>query len=94
MTIESVQVRRVISRSQAILADCLAAELSRALVCCRIANRKGSAAEKLPYLVIAERTSEKFLRLYRQGKILKSKSILELMMHLEEALGGRFLDSR
>jgi hypothetical protein len=88
MTAQSVQVRRVISRSQAILAKCLTAELSRAIVCCRIAELKERGAEKLPYLIVAERTSSKFIKLYLQGKIGKSKSVLELMVRLEEALGG------
>ena len=80
-------------RSREILTDCLAAELSRALVCCRIAKRKGSAAEQLAYLIVAERTCEKVLKLHKQGKIVKSQSILELMMRLEEALSGRRLSS-
>ena len=88
MAAQSVQVREVISRSNAIVADCLAAELSRALVCCRIANGKDSVAEKLPYLIVAERTSPKFIKLHSQGKIARSESILKLMMRLEEALGG------
>jgi hypothetical protein len=88
MTAQSVQVREVISRSQAIMRECLLAELSRALAYCVIANRKHNAAEKLPYLIVAERTSFKFIRLHTHGKIAKSKSILKMMARLEEALGG------
>jgi hypothetical protein len=88
MTAQSLQARRVISHSQAILAECVMVELSRALTCCSIAEGKHVATEKLPYLLVAERTSAKFLKLHAQGKVVKSESILELMKRLEEALGG------
>jgi hypothetical protein len=91
MTNQSVQarlVREVISRSQAIVAQCLLAELFRAIAFCQIAKRKGSATEKLPYLMVAEATSAKFIKLHSQGKMVKSESILDLMAQLEEALGG------
>jgi hypothetical protein len=81
-----VQNRRVISRSKASVTEChLTAELSRALVCCSIAKWK---EDKLPYLIIAERTSAKFIKLHAQGEIVESESILKLMMLLEVALGG------
>ena len=86
MPSQSVQNRQVISRGRAILAECrLTAELSRALVCCSIANWRD---EKLPYLIIAERTSAKFIKLHAQGEIVESEFILKLMLLLEEALGG------
>jgi hypothetical protein len=81
-----VKNQQVISRSKAILTQCrLTAELSRALVCCSIARWK---EEKLSYLLIAERTSAKFIKLHAQGEIVESEFILKLMMLLEEALGG------
>ena len=89
MTAQSVHIRRVISRSHAILCECLILiELSRAIACCRIAEVKKSGDEKLPYLIIAERTSAKFPGLHSRRKIAKSKSIRKMMALLEEALGG------
>jgi len=49
---------------------------------------KKSGDEKLPYLIIAERTSAKFLSLHSRRKIAKSKYIPKMMALLEEALGG------
>ena len=54
-------------------------------MCCSIARWK---EEKLSYLLIAERTSAKFIKLHAQGEIVESEFILKLMMLLEEALGG------
>ena len=89
MTAQSVHIRRVISRSHAILCECLILiELSRAIACCRIAEVKKSGDEKLPYLIITERTSAKYLSLHSRRKIAKSKYIPKMMALLEEALGG------
>jgi hypothetical protein len=86
MASQSVKNGQVISRSTAILAECrLTAELSRALVCCSIARWKEN---KLAYLIIAERTSAKFIKLHAKGEIVESECILKLMMLLEKALGG------
>jgi hypothetical protein len=49
---------------------------------------KENGVDKLKYLILAERTSAKFIKLYSQGKLPRSESILELMVCLEEALGG------
>ena len=64
------------------------AELSRAIACCRIAKLKENGVDKLQYLILAEQTSAKFIKLYSQGKIPQSETILELMVCLEESLGG------
>jgi hypothetical protein len=85
---ESIQVQQVISRSNAILADSLRMELFRALICCSIANQKETGTEKLPYLIVAEQTSAKFVKLYAQKKMVRSRSVLRLMILLERALGG------
>src|SRR5215472_15922392 len=75
--------------SHAIRGECLILiELSRAIACCRIAKVKKSGDEKLPYLIIAERTSAKFLSLHSRRKIAKSNYIPKMMALLEEALGG------
>ena len=79
----------MISRGPAILNQSLLAELSKAIAYCQIAKRKGCGPDSLPYLLMAEATSAKFLKLHSQGKIVKSKAILQLMLRLEEALGGQ-----
>ena len=89
MTAQAKQVRQLISRSQAILFASLVAELSRAIVCCRIAKITRDAANGLRYLLVAEATSAKFMKLCSQGKVIESKTLLELMSLLEEELGGR-----
>jgi len=63
------------------------AELLVAIRCCRIAKLK-KHGEKLSYLIIAERTSAKFLKLHSQGRITESKSVRGMMALLEDALGG------
>ena len=78
----------MISHRKASSLQRLTAELSRAIACCRIAKLQESIAEKLSYLIVAERTSAKFIKLHLQGKIPQSQSIMELMVRLEEALGG------
>ena len=91
MTAQAKQVRQLISRSQATLFASLVAELSRAVVCCRIAKTKiaSDAANGLRYLLVAEPTSAKFMEVCSQGKVIESKTLLELMSLLEEELGGR-----
>ena len=89
MTAQAKQVRQLISRSQATLFASLVAELSRAIVCCRIAKIASDAANGLRYLLVAEATSAKFMKLCSQGKVIESKTLLELMSLLEEELGGR-----
>ena len=89
MSVQAEQVRQLISRSQATLFSSLVVELSRAIVCCRIAKRASDAAQRLRYLWIAEATSAKFMKLCLQGKVIESKALLELMSLLEEELGGR-----
>ena len=89
MSIQAEQVRQLISRSRAILFGCLTAELCRAISCCRVAKRTSEEANRLRYLMVAEATSAKFMKLRSQGKIGESKTILGLMSVLEEELGGR-----
>jgi hypothetical protein len=89
MNAQAEQVRQVISRSQAILAASLEAELSWAIACCKIARATSDAALSLSYILVAEATSAKFMKLRAQGKILESTTILGLMSLLEEGLGGR-----
>jgi hypothetical protein len=86
---QAEQVRQLISRSQAILVTSLIAELSRAIACCEIAKITSEAANSLRYLLVAEATSARFMRLRSQGKIVESTTILRLMSLLEEGLGGR-----
>ena len=88
MTIEARQVQEVIFRSRAVLAQCMVAELSRAIRCCRIAKLKGCEFDSLPYLMVAEATSARFKKLHLQGKILESEYVLDLMGQLEEELGA------
>ena len=82
------QVRQLISRSQAILLRSLIAELFRAVTCCTIAKLKDEK-DSLRYLMVAEATSAKFMKLRSQGRIAESKTILGAMSLLEEELGGR-----
>jgi hypothetical protein len=89
MNDQAVEVRQLLSRSQAILFASLVAELSRAIACCRIAKTTSDAANSLRYLLVAETTSAKFMRLRSQRKIVVSATILRLMSLLEEGLGGR-----
>jgi hypothetical protein len=89
MNAQAVEVRQLLSRSQAILFASLVAELSRAIACCRIAKTTSDAANSLRYLLVAETTSAKFMRLRSQRKIVVSATILRLMSLLEEGLGGR-----
>ena len=89
MNSQAEQVRQLILRSQAILVASLAAELSRAIACCRVAKNSSDAANSLRYLLVAESTSAKFMRLRSQRKIVVSATILRLMSLLEEGLGGR-----
>ena len=94
MSIQAEQVRRLITRSHAILFGSLKAELSRAIACCRVAKTTSDAAERFRYLLVAEATSAKFIKLLSQGKIGKSKTILRLMSLLEKELGGRLYIAR
>jgi len=64
-------------------------ELARGIACCRIAKKTSDDANILRYLLVAEATSAKFMKLRSQGKIGESKTILGLMSLLEEELGGR-----
>ena len=89
MTAQAKHVRQLISRSQATLFSSLVVELSRAIACCRIAKTASDAANRLRYLLVAEATSAKFMKLCSQGKVIESKTVLELMSLLEEELGGR-----
>ena len=86
------QVRQLISRSQAILFASLQAELWRAILHCRIAKFTSDDAKRLSYVVVAEQTSAKFMKLRSHGKIVRSKPILNLMACLEEELGGQLYD--
>jgi len=87
MTTQILQVQQVISRSRAILVQCMITELLRAIVCCDIAKRKQCGGDALDYVMIAEATSARYKTLHLQGKIF-SKYILALMARLEEELGG------
>ena len=89
MKAQAKQVRQLISRSQAIQVASLVAELSRAIACCKIATITSDAEKGLCYLLVAEATSAKFMRLRSQGKFVESTAIEQLMFLLEEGLGGR-----
>jgi len=89
MTAQAKQVRQLISRSKATLFTSLVAELSRAIVCCRIAKTASDAGTSLQYVLVAEATSAKFLKLCSQGKVIESKTLLQLVSLLEQELGGR-----
>ena len=82
------QVERLVSHSQAILAESLRTELVRAITCCRIGRRQGSAFDMLQYLLVAEQTSAKFKKLDLQRKSSGSDQLLALVGRLEEELGG------
>ena len=88
MSIQAEHVRQLIARSHAILFGSLKAELSRAIACCRIAKKMSNDANILRYLLVAEATSAKFMKLRSQGKIGKSKTILGLISLLEDELGA------
>ena len=88
MSIQAEHVRQLIARSHAIRFGSLKAELSRAIACCRIAKKINDDANILRYLLVAEATSAKFMKLRSQGKIGKSKTILGLMSLLEDELGA------
>jgi len=92
MSIQADGVRQLISRSHAILVESLVAELSRAIACCKIAKSMSDPANSLRFLLVAEATSAKFMKLLSQGKIAESKTILGLMSLLEQELGGRLYD--
>ena len=91
MNPQAEKVRQLIARSHAILVASLVAELHRAIAFCEIAKKKitNDAATGLRYLLVAEATSAKFMKLRSQGKIGESSAILPLMSLLEEGLGGR-----
>ena len=65
------------------------AELSRAISCSEIAKITSDDVKRLRYVMVAEATSAKFMKLRSQRKIGESMKILELMSLLEEELGGR-----
>jgi hypothetical protein len=90
MNPQAEKVRQLIARSHAILVASLVAELHRAIAFCEIAKMKitNDAATGLHYLLVAEATSAKFMKLRSQGKIVESSAILRLMSLLEEGLGG------
>jgi len=94
MSIQAKQVQQLISRSHEILFGSLIAELARGIACCRIAKTNSDQARSFSYLLVAEATSAKFMKLRSQGKIGKSKAILRLMSLLEKELGGRLYIAR
>jgi len=90
MSVQAEQVQQLVLRSRVVVFVSLAAELCRAISCCRIAKiTSGDAAKRLRYFLVAEATSAKFMKLRSLGKIGESKTILELMSLLEKELGGR-----
>jgi len=89
MSVQAEQVRQLNARTQAILFASLKAQVSRTIVCCRIAKITSDAVNRLRYLLVAEATSAKFMKLCLQGKVIESKTLLELMSLLEAELGGR-----
>lgn len=80
--------QEVISRTQVILVQSLVTELRRAIACCKVAKMKRCDADSIPYLLVAEATSAKFIKLHSQRKLMESESILDFMTRLEIELGG------